>query len=298
MNILVIGGSGFLSGHVTRVARDAGHTVTIVTRGQKPAPDGVTVIVADRQDRAGFASAIGSPQQPWDLAIDCIGFSAADAEQDVDVIAPRCKHLVFVSTDFVYSTVNRPFPVDETFSEFETELGYGKGKRDAELLILSASSRLPVTIVRPCHIYGPGSLLGCLPNHGRDPKLIERLRAGEALSLVGGGYFLQQPIFAPDLAKLILSCPGNDRAAGQIFHAAGPDVIESRDYYRIVAHHLGVQAAFEEVRVSDFLRDHPDRRSFCCHRVYSMQKAKDAGLAIPATPIVEGLKAHVESMLP
>lgn len=296
MNVLVIGGSGFLSGHVTRVAREAGHAVTIVTRGQRPSPEGVTAIVADRKDASGFARAVEESGQKWDLAIDCIGFSAADAEQDASVIAPRCGHLVFVSTDFVYSTVDRPFPVDETFSEFETELGYGKGKREAELIVLSAASQVPVTIVRPCHIYGPGSQLGCLPNHGRDPKLIDRLRAGETLALVGGGYFLQQPVYAPDLAKMMLSVPGNDRAYGQIFHAAGPDVIESRAYYQIVARHLGVRAAFDEVRVTDFLRDHPDRRSFCCHRVYSMQKAKDAGLATPSTPIVEGLKAHVESM--
>src|SRR5690606_28747557 len=105
---------------------------------------------------------------------------------------------------------------------------------------------LPATILRPCHIYGPGSQLGCLPEHGRDPRLIERLRAGQTLRLVGGGHFLQQPVRAPDLAAMALSAVGNSAAAGQVFNAAGPDVIESRDYYRIIADLLGVPLTIVE----------------------------------------------------
>ncbi len=296
MNILVIGGSGFLSGHVAKESLAAGHSVTVVTRGKRPAPDGVTSIIADRQDRAAFASAIAETKMRWDIAIDCIGFSADDAQQDVEVVAKQCDHLVFVSTDFVFSIHNRPFPVDETFTGFETLLAYGKSKREAELVILGASGQLPVTIVRPCHIYGPGSLLGCLPLHGRDPQLIQKLRDGETLKLVGGGYFLQQPVFAPDLARFLLSCHGKAKAAGEIFMTAGPDVVESRRYYAIVAQHLGVTAAFEEVSISDFLRDNPDKTAFCAHRVYNLIKATSAGLAMPNTSLVEGLRQQVEAL--
>ena len=297
MNVLVIGGSGFLSGHVTRESLAAGHAVNVITRGQRAVPEGATAIIADRKDTDAFAGAIARSGMKWDIAIDCIGYSAADAEQDVNVIAPRCGHLVFVSTDFVFRSTNRPFPVDETFASFENELPYGKGKRAAELVILSAAGQLPVTVVRPCHIYGPGSLLGCLPLHGRDPKLIDRLRAGEILKLVGGGHFLQQPIFAPDLARLLLSCHGKPKAAGEIFMAAGPEVIESKRFYEIIADLLGVTAAFEEVRVADFLRDNPEKHSFCCHRVYNTQKARDAGLVMPSTPLAAGLREHVRSVV-
>jgi nucleoside-diphosphate-sugar epimerase len=297
MNLLIIGGSGFLSGHVTHAALAAGHAVTIVTRGKRPAPAGVTTLVADRQDRQGFAKAIASTKARWDMAIDCIGFTAADAEQDVGVIGDHCDQLVFVSTDFVYSIENRPFPVDETFAGYEKQIAYGRGKREAELVILSAAGKLPVTVLRPCHIYGPGSLLGCLPMHGRDPKLIERLRAGETLTLVGGGHFLQQPIYAPDLASMLLSCHANPKAAGEVFLAAGPDVVESKRYYQIIAQHLGVNVGFAETSVSEFLAANPDKRPFCAHRVYSMQKARAAGLTVPATPLVEGLGQQVKSIL-
>lgn len=297
MSVLVIGGSGFLSGHVTRQALAAGHAVTVVTRGQRAVEAGASAIVVDRKDTGAFAESIAKSGMTWDLAIDCIGYSAADAEQDVSVVAPRCGHLVFVSTDFVLSSTGRPFPVDETFASFEKELPYGTGKRAAELVILAAAGRLPVTVVRPCHIYGPSSLLGCLPLHGRDPKLLDRLREGEILKLVGGGHFLQQPIFAPDLARLLLSCHGKPKVAGEIFMAAGPEVIESKRFYEIIADILGLTAAFEEVRVIDFLRENPDKHSFCCHRVYNTQQARDAGLVMPTTSVAAGLRGHVRSIV-
>jgi nucleoside-diphosphate-sugar epimerase len=294
MRILLLGGNGFLSGHVLDAARRAGHDITVVTRGKRPVPAGVRAVVADRTDRVAFARAIAVTDATWDLVVDGIGFNAADAQQDVDVLLPRCGHLVFVSTDFVYTRAPRPFPVSEAFDGFETQIAYGRGKREAEVILLNASPH--VTVLRPCHIYGAGSLLGCLPHHGRDAMLIDRLRTGEPLTLIGGGHFLQQPVYAPDLATMILSAAGNDRAKGEVFHAAGPDVVESKAYYEIIARHLQVDAQFVEAPIDAFLARQPDRASFCSHRVYTMEKARSAGLTIPATPLVDGLAAHVKSL--
>jgi nucleoside-diphosphate-sugar epimerase len=297
MRVLLIGGSGFLSSHVFDACLAARHDVAVVTRGQRPVRAGARAIVADRNDRDAFARAIADAGATWDLVIDGIGYSAADAQQDVDVLLPRCAQLVFVSTDFVYAREGRPFPVTEAFDRFETAIAYGRSKREAERVLLEAPRRAAVTILRPGHIYGSGSQLGCLPGHGRDAKLIERLRTGETLQLVGNGHFLQQPVYAPDLARTILSCAGNAKASGEVFHAAGPDVIESRTYYDIVASHLGVEAKIEETSVTQFLAGNPDRGSFCCHRVYSMDKARAAGLVVPSTLVADGLREHVRSLL-
>ena len=56
MEILILGGTGFLSSAMARVARDAGHAVTIFTRGksERPVPDGVTALVGDRKNTEGF----------------------------------------------------------------------------------------------------------------------------------------------------------------------------------------------------------------------------------------------------
>lgn len=297
MNILLLGGSGFLSGTLSRVALQAGHNVTVATRGQRVLPAGVQSIVADRKDRAAFQTAIENAESaPWDLVVDCIGYEVEDARQDIEIFRNRARHLVFVSTDFVYDPAKRDFPQREENDNYLTDESYGAKKRRCELEFLGADTgEMQWSIVRPCHIYGPGSRLGCLPAHGRDPELIARLRAGGVLQLVGGGHFLQQPIFAADLAQTILSCAGNSQANRQIYQTAGPDIIESREYYRLIAELLSVELEIEELPVAEYLRAHPEHRSFLCHRIYRLDKLAAHGLSVPATSIEDGLRAHVES---
>jgi nucleoside-diphosphate-sugar epimerase len=294
MNILIIGGSGFLSGTLARQALIEGHQVWGVTRGSKALPTGVHPIVADRNDRPTFAAAIAAAKVHWDLAIDCIAFNADHAKQDLEVLAGRVKHLVMISTDSTVSAINRPWRIDETYDRFEDSAPYGMGKRAMEIALLESEGTLAFTILRPGHIYGPGSLLGCLPMHGRDSQLIHRLRRGEILRLVGGGHFLQSPTFAEDLWDISRSCMGNEKAIGQIYFAPGPDVVESRVFYRIIAEILGVELTIEEASITEYLQANPTLKFFCCHRVYSGEKARAHGVAVATTPIAQGLRRHVE----
>ena len=295
-NVLIIGGSGFVSGTLARLALQEGDAVWTVTRGQRDQTSGVTPLVVDRHDRAAFADVIGGVGMEWDLVVDCIAFEPDDIRQDIEVLRHRAGHLLFVSTDFVYAPSARRFPQPEE-GIYQRD-GYGGQKRACEEVLAAADcGTMCWTIVRPCHIYGPGSLLGCLPRHGRDPQLIDRLRQGEALALVGGGHFLQQPILAADLARLLLSVHGNAGAHGQTYLAAGPDVVESRTYYQIIADILDVPLHVAEVPVTDELAAHPETVDFLCHRFYDLSKLHAAGLHVPSTSLRDGLEAHVDSLL-
>ena len=296
-NILIIGGSGFVSGTVARTAVADGHRVWTMTRGQRPLPDGVVNLTADRHDPAAFEQAVASAETRWDLVIDCIGYEPTDAKQDIDVFRDQARQLVFVSTDFVFHPAHRQFPQGEDTDYYLSD-GYGGKKRLCELeLINGDTGDMEWTVVRPCHIYGPGSQLGCMPLHSRDPQLISKLKAGETLQLAGGGHFLQQPILARDLADTILSLYGNENSYGQIYCAAGPDTIESRDYYRIIAEILGVELKVEEASVSEHLAANPEAAPFLCHRIYDLSKLKSSGVKVPGTSIEQGLREHVESLL-
>ncbi len=294
--LLIIGGSGFVSGTLAREAVAQGYTVQAVTRGNRPVPEGVTPIVADRKERDAFRSAITGLGQTWDLVVDCIGFAPEDAEQDVELFRDRARQLVFISTDFVFDPAKRQLPQAEE-GVFRTD-SYGGLKRECELILENSDcGNMAWTVIRPCHIYGPGSELGCLPNHGRDKELLQKMRNGESLALVGGGYFLQQPILAADLAKLILSVGGNAQAHNNIFQAAGPDIVESRAFYQIIADILDVPLTVEEVSVAETLAEQPGRADFFCHRIYDLSKLAECGLAVPSTPLAEGLKQHVAAKL-
>ena len=296
INILIIGGSGFVSGTLARTALAQGHHVWCVTRGMQPLPDGVHGLVADRNDHVTFSEAVEGAGKEWDLVVDCIGYDPADARQDLATFRQRARHLVFISTDFVFDPARRQFPQSEV-SEHYLPGDYGGKKRFCELELLNGDAgEMAWTVIRPGHIYGPGSLLGCLPAHGRDGKLIEKLKVAKPLQLVGGGYFLQQPILASDLATLILSCWGNMKSHHEIFCCGGPDIIESHAYYRIIAEVLGVGLEIEELPVARYLAENPQATPFLCHRFYDLGKMRAAGLAVPSTPIEEGLRQHVRAV--
>jgi nucleoside-diphosphate-sugar epimerase len=295
--ILIIGGSGFVSGTLARIALEQGFETWVLTLGQRPAPAGAHTLVADRKDPDAFARAIQEAETDWDLVIDCIGYQPDDAIQDIAIFRQRTPHLAFVSTDFVFDPAHRRFPQAEETEHYASS-GYGGNKRLCELELLNGDcGDMAWTVVRPCHIYGPGSLLGCLPNHGRDTELLDRLHRGEALDLVGGGHFLQQPILAADLCHLLLSLRGNTATYNQIFCTAGPEIAESRTYYEMIADILNVELQINETPVDVHLKENPNSAPFLCHRIYDLAKLKASGAHVPATPLKEGLRQHAESLI-
>ena len=295
--ILIIGGSGFVSGTLARTALAQDFETWVLTRGHRPVPDGAHSLVADRRDPNAFVRAIQEAETDWDLVVDCIGYQPEDVVQDISAFRKRTPHLAFVSTDFIFDPTNRRLPQTEESEHYATS-GYGGNKRLCELELQNADcGDMAWTGVRPCHIYGAGSLLGCLPAHGRDADLIDRLRKGEVLNLVGGGHFLQQPILAGDLCRLLLSLHRNVATYNRIFCAAGPDIAESRSYYQIVADILGVELQVNEIPVDAYLAKNPNSAPFLCHRIYDLTQLKASGAHVPATSLEEGLRQHVNSLI-
>jgi nucleoside-diphosphate-sugar epimerase len=298
MDILVIGGSGFVSGTLAARARAAGHRVWALTRGRRPLAAGVTPLVADRGDDAAFAAALHAARggAAWDLAVDCIGYNGRDAGQDLRHVAPLARHLVFISTDFVYDPAQRVLDQPEDAGAWNPQ-GYGGLKREAERVFESAgAAAAPWTIVRPCHIYGPGSEPGVLPAHSRDTRLLQAIAAGEPLRLVGGGWFLQQPVYAADLVDTILDLAGRASAYGRVLNVRGPDTVEAWRYYEIVGGILGVSVKIEEIPITTFARENPDKASFLSHRTYSVERLEATGARVPATPLARGLREHVAAL--
>src|SRR5687767_6769399 len=118
--VLVLGGSGFLSRTVAEVALAAGHRVWTLTRGRRPLPEGVTALIADRQDAPAFERTVREASTTWDLVIDCIAFAPDDIRQDLAVFGALARRLVYVSTEFVYDPAHRRFPQGEESDRYQT----------------------------------------------------------------------------------------------------------------------------------------------------------------------------------
>lgn len=294
--ILILGGSGFISGTLAARAIEQGHEVWVVTRGNNPIPKGVKSIKADRHNNEAFKKSIIKAKTKWDAVFDCICMKPEDAKQDIDVFKELTQHMIILSTDFVYEPSKIKFPQGEACEHYVSG-GYGGNKRLCELEFLSADTGdMAWTVLRISHVFGPGSKLGSFPAHTRDEHLIENMLAGQPISLVGGGHFLQQPTFVADLAELMINCIGNVKTYNQIFCAHGPEVIEAKRYFEIIAAILNVKLTIKDIPFDPYLAEHPEHKPFLCNRIYDLTKLKNTGIKMPSTTVEEGLRIHVESL--
>lgn len=295
---LIIGGSGGLSGRLAVLAQEH-YEVWTLTRGKRPLPEGVTPILADREDSAGFQDAVFGQDIRFDVVFDCICMNEQHAEQDLQVLSEVTDRLVVISTDSVYDPTQKRTPQNEQ-GIFIEEQGatsactYAGNKRKMEHVFLhyfnESTGNLQVTLFRPGHIYGPGFLLGCFPEHSRQENLVEMIRNNEPLRLVGGGIYLTQPIFVDDLAHAMLNCVDKEKTYNEIFCIGGPEAVENKRYYEIIGELLGMTVTVAEVPLTGYVKAHPDFAGHLCHRIYDLSKLKEAGVPLPSTSLYEGMK--------
>jgi len=103
MNILIIGGSGFVSSHVMEAALTAGHSVWYVTRGLREPVSGAHPIIADRNDPAALANALRETDIRYDAVVDCICFNDKQARETWGVLQDYNNRVIAISPSSISS---------------------------------------------------------------------------------------------------------------------------------------------------------------------------------------------------
>ena len=133
MNLLIIGGSGHVSGTLAQAALGGGHDVWTITSGKRPLPEGVNPIISDRHDYEALTTIVAGEEIVWDLVVDCICYDVPDIRQDIELFRHRARQFVFISTDFVYAPTQRTFPQPENTDHYvqtgDGSISYGLKKR-------------------------------------------------------------------------------------------------------------------------------------------------------------------------
>ena len=190
--ILVIGGTRFFGLRLVEGLLEAGHAVTLATRGRAADPfgDRVQRIRIDRRDRKAMAAAF--ERTTWDLVYDQMCYSPRDAAISTAVFAGRVGRYLMASTIEVYrplraagraafgeddldlSTVE--IGLDHPWDDpARAEVDYDLGKRQAEAWF-HRHPALPVVAVRIGHVLsGPDDFTGRLAGY------VARVRRGEVL---------------------------------------------------------------------------------------------------------------------
>ena len=160
LDILILGGTGFIGPHMVREALRRGHSVTLFNRGRtnnEMFPD-LETIKGDRDNGLD-----GLKGRRWDAVIDNSGYVPRHVADSARMLAPVCDRYVFISTVAVYADIHNATDedsplatmADETIEEINRET-YGPLKALCEKRAAEEVEPGKLAILRPTYICGPG----------------------------------------------------------------------------------------------------------------------------------------------
>ena len=216
LNILILGGTGFIGPHQVRYAMYRGHQVTIFNRG-RTAPDlfpGVESLIGDRD---GQIDALRG--RTWDAVIDNSGYVPRHVRDTAELLQDSVGRYLFTSTGSVYSfdqdeitEDGELLPIEDPESE-DVDRYYGPLKILCENAVTDAF-RERGTVFRLHVVAGPGDTTD------RFTYWPVRIDRGGEIIAPGSPDTPVQYIDVRDLAEFMILAL--ERDIGGTFNTAGP----------------------------------------------------------------------------
>ena len=222
MKVLILGGTQFIGRHIAETLLAAGHTVSVLTRGQSPDPLPVEVerLRGDRDAGEAGLVALGRTHT-WDACIDTCGYTPAQVRPSATLLKDRIGRYVFISAVRVYGDpterpVTEEHPCVPPAPDGTTELDdntYGPLKVACEAVVRAVFDQR-ATILRPQVVAGPHD-----PSE-RYTYWAERALRPEPLLAPGDGTDHVQLIDVRDVARFAQMVLESDLSG--TFNLAGP----------------------------------------------------------------------------
>lgn len=253
MRVLLVGGSGFLGGHVGRALREGGHEVAVVSRGERPVDDTYEHLRVDRTDAAALGRILEGRR--FDFTVDFTAYDAADIERLLLIPYAALGRYVLISSGQVYLVTQgarRPAPEEDSELPLIPEPApgtrdhdqwtYGMGKRRAEraLLSLRETHGMRAVILRLPIVQGEAD--GSLRLWG----YLERMLDGGPIVLPEGGARLTRHVYAGDVAAGIRRIAESPPPKHPVYNLAQQDMVTLRDLLARVARIAGAKPRFAD----------------------------------------------------
>ncbi|MGH7275657.1 MAG: NAD-dependent epimerase/dehydratase family protein [Candidatus Rokuibacteriota bacterium] len=232
MRILVIGGTEFVSVHLVRALLRDGHEVAVLNRGRQPGrvPAGVRTIVCDRKDHAALRATLAGERIDALVDITYAPTTGADIEALLDALDGRIGHALFVSTGRVHDhALPIPYHEDTPRNLYWGEYAKFKIAGEDAYMRRHRERGLPVTIVRPTHVYGP------MNTRNNETFFFDRLVRGRPILVPGAGGWLRQFGHVEDLADAMARLLGMPAAFGRAYNVTGEEAITQVGFVELIA---------------------------------------------------------------
>ena len=237
MRILVMGGTRFVGRPLVKRLLDAGHELSLFTRGRQPVPEGIEHLQGDRSSPEGLAAL---QDRPFDVIVDSSGRTLEDTRQVIARTGTPSHRLVYVSSAGVYAD-SELWPLDEESPTDPQSRHAGKLETEAWL----RQEGIPFTSFRPTYIVGPGNY------NPVESWFFDRIVHGQPVPLPGDGSTITQLGHVGDLAAAMARCIEVDAAANRIYNCTGSQGISFRGLVAAAARACGTDPEAVEIRGFD-----------------------------------------------
>ncbi len=241
MKVALTGATGFVGGHLARALAARGDAVTAIVRSPAKADGlralGCRLVEGELTDASARQSLLSGADVLYHVA-GRIGAPSLDAFRAVnrdlaalvakDAAAAGVSRVLLVSTLAVTGPAPRGRSLDERSGPGPVT-DYGRSKQEGEEAVRATG--VPLTIVRPPAVYGPGD---------RAFLTLFKLGAGRGIfPLLGDGRQELSLVFAEDLARALIAAATSPATLGGTYHAAHDEVIVQRDLGEMLGRALG-----------------------------------------------------------
>jgi nucleoside-diphosphate-sugar epimerase len=237
MRILMMGGTRFVGKPLVAHFLEAGHDVTLFTRGRNPVPAGVEHLQGDRSTDEGLAALQG---RGFDVIVDSSGRSLDDTRRVIERTGPPSHRLVYVSSAGVYADTGL-WPLDEDSPLDPASRHAGKADTEAWL----RAEGIPFTSFRPTYIYGPGNY------NPVENWFFDRIVHDRPVPLPGDGSTITHLGHVGDLAVAMARCIEVETATNRVYNCSGPKGVTFLALVRAAARACGKDPDAVEIRSFD-----------------------------------------------
>jgi len=270
MKVIVIGGTGHIGTFLIPRLIEAGHQVTVVSR-RKNSPyvknaawkdvkwETLDRIQLEKEGTFGQAVAGLAPE----TVIDLICFKLDSARQIATALQDHVKHLLHCGTLWVHGYKTETPSAESHSRRPFGEYGIQKAAIEDYLLNHVDQQRLPVTVLHPGHIVGPGwTPINPVGNFNRE--IFSRLANGQEVLIPHLGLETLHHVHADDVAAGFMQALTNKKnAVGESFHLLSEKALTWRGYAESIAEWYGQKPNLRFVTWEEFRQPLSEEDALC-----------------------------------
>ena len=285
MNVLITGGTTFVSKYAAEYFINRGDRVSVLNRGSRAQVEGAEHIRADRLNLEGALEG-----RSFDTVLDITAYTAEDIRALL-LSGASFKDYVFISSSAVYpDTAPQPFTEETPCGENSVWGSYGINKLEAERYL--SENEPGAYILRPPYFYGK------YDNLYREAFVFDCAMKDRPFYIPGEGNMRLQFYNVADLCRFI-EILLTKRPSDRVFNVGNPETVTVREWVE-----LCYRAAGRKVELRSVDKLVPQREYFPFYDYeYVLDVSRQAELMLETTPVEKGLteefkwyKLHPESV--